>query len=1284
MAKDFLTSRTRTSKIIGNGSSGPKITIYPDTSASNFEGGIETNLNTKIGNLGNDVFLYVSGTIDGKENNNVNSVSVFGGDLVVSGTLYAEKQVIEVDINTTSSIEVSGSITHTSGINIGPSEDSSYTDGLFTDFTPSTSVGTAVDRFNEVLKALAPSPAPSLDQFDVDISNGISAKLSFGEDNDQSSANPSYASVDNSAGYTAKNINDIYGPESASGGNYRLGIFNKTQIVSGTLNEDVTNDTYSNSIVNYPNNSFGSADQGSLKLFLNGSEIHSTDLTSFSNGNSLNSNSSGFTNLSAATPGKFASDVDFNNFKYRTGSWQVGTADQVNGRNYVQVKHVIGGSETVTGFAEWVNDDNNDALNLTSKSLTFSGTGTKYLSGVKYFTGGSFSYDANVDNVYKYIYSTNQVTFNVPSSLLTLSNFDIPQITSPETHTKTLVISKSGNITLPSSNRVLGDSVTVGCTVPHPLKSNLSGSGTEETAAQILIDANTSTTSTNTLENFDDEDKRLVSGNYATQSDVTSSSNVWVSSNQILSGNSGYSDALMSYDGKIISTKFGSLVNSGNFSTLSNGPSGNPNYSNGTVAAGQKYYYRKIQNTGSAIRDLSYTTKGDGSLKTHNFNLGSDNNNFRLHFKHPGSSAWLDAASAYSFHNVSSDGDGCSIGSPTTTIGSSDVTNNISFGTSSIPNGEYIVLRLLTNKTWSGNLDKFEFVLGLTNTNTVNASPALSQLEGNLGAAGKLSFGSNLSKSGYTNVGNVVNSATNANDLFNVSGTRLGLFNKTQSITGTLNNQVLANQNSYPIDAWGNGKANLGELKIEINGSIQNSTGEIIDLTDLTAKTAGNGNNLFFTISQALPGENVNNIPDHRYYYRTGSFTVPVSKQRDGWNYARVIHNDGTTDHTTNYVEWVNSVSNQISFSSEAVSNFTQGSTAPNYLSGIQYFVDAKADFTATASNVYKYVYSNESNAITFPTNTNCSINSIQVSGSGVVNGTVSSVSRPLPNLDVNVSSAAEENISITSNFSFNNFTKSLPGNLQNASLKCNIKHPISGNEADSSTINSPSPLMYTVSNSSTELLEDFSSESYRLKSDTYANQSDVSSINWDSSQSLVGNGSGGNAGHNDGLQVFDDKLIVPNTNFNNTSSMVGPQNNPDYSSASGTRTFFRRFRNTTTSSKFGFDLSIRGNGTSIVNNTVSLGSGNIKVFLKVPNTSNSQSTGFMDLALPFSTGQTSNNSGCHQGTFTSSVSSNGNGTTNTVTFGTTYVSANDYIVLKIEADSSWNGNLNRIEVDWS
>ena len=34
---------------------------------------------------------------------------------------------------------------------IGSAEDGDYTDGLYTDFTSSTSIGTAVDRFNEAV-----------------------------------------------------------------------------------------------------------------------------------------------------------------------------------------------------------------------------------------------------------------------------------------------------------------------------------------------------------------------------------------------------------------------------------------------------------------------------------------------------------------------------------------------------------------------------------------------------------------------------------------------------------------------------------------------------------------------------------------------------------------------------------------------------------------------------------------------------------------------------------------------------------------------------------------------------------------------------------------------------------------------------------------------------------------------------------------------------------------------------------------------------------------------------
>jgi hypothetical protein len=52
---------------------------------------------------------------------------------------------------------------------IGPAEDGTYTDGIFTDFTDSTRVGVAVDRFNEMLLLLAPTPP--VDNWDNVFSN---------------------------------------------------------------------------------------------------------------------------------------------------------------------------------------------------------------------------------------------------------------------------------------------------------------------------------------------------------------------------------------------------------------------------------------------------------------------------------------------------------------------------------------------------------------------------------------------------------------------------------------------------------------------------------------------------------------------------------------------------------------------------------------------------------------------------------------------------------------------------------------------------------------------------------------------------------------------------------------------------------------------------------------------------------------------------------------------------------------------------------------------------------
>jgi hypothetical protein len=59
-----------------------------------------------------DVNFWVSGSKNSKRNDGSNGycgTAVFGGDLVVSGTLYAEKQVIEVDLSRSGSLYVSGS-----------------------------------------------------------------------------------------------------------------------------------------------------------------------------------------------------------------------------------------------------------------------------------------------------------------------------------------------------------------------------------------------------------------------------------------------------------------------------------------------------------------------------------------------------------------------------------------------------------------------------------------------------------------------------------------------------------------------------------------------------------------------------------------------------------------------------------------------------------------------------------------------------------------------------------------------------------------------------------------------------------------------------------------------------------------------------------------------------------------------------------------------------------------------------------------------------------------------
>ena len=116
MSKDFSAKQIRVSQLIASGGiAGTKagLIIYSGSAASGYEGAFkDANL---LKDVGTDVYVFVSGAIDSKvargdAGNGITGTTLFGGDVVFSGTLYADRMVVEVDVATTGSVLVSGSL----------------------------------------------------------------------------------------------------------------------------------------------------------------------------------------------------------------------------------------------------------------------------------------------------------------------------------------------------------------------------------------------------------------------------------------------------------------------------------------------------------------------------------------------------------------------------------------------------------------------------------------------------------------------------------------------------------------------------------------------------------------------------------------------------------------------------------------------------------------------------------------------------------------------------------------------------------------------------------------------------------------------------------------------------------------------------------------------------------------------------------------------------------------------------------------------------------------------
>jgi len=1258
--------------------------VYGDISASsNISASYFYGDGSNLTNVGSELTVQEEGV-------NVTTAATtinFVGAVV---TASAVGSVVTVNVNTSSG----GSIA------IGPAEDGDYTDGLFTDFTTSTLIGVPIDRFNEVLKILAPSPAPALSRVNYDNSAGSTVKLSFGASN----ALSDYTSSNTTAGFTAVDVSQSYAAET-SGSNFRLGVYANDTDITGFLNFHVT-EVSQNGYIAYSNDAFGNAETGSLKLEVNGNVIHTVDLTGLAgSGNPFTGSAdsltgdSGFTNVSVTASSYDGNNSEWYIFKHRTAKFKVDVNDMVPGWNYARAIHTIGSTDYETNYVEWINDPSGSIDDLSVSNGRIEDVtliGSKYLSGVQYNTDATANYKVDINNLYRNVYqvSGTPISFTVSNSS-TPSAQSVSDIDTGagEDHTKVLGVTASLDY---NSNSLVSGAITANVTVTHPFKATISTTGSATTGDGFLID-NRTLASTNTSEKFHDETYRKTSGSYDLQTDVTAGSALWNSENHMTGGGaSGHTDGLLFFNQRLYSPIDGDVPAGGDFSSLSNVESGQPDYSGVT---GTRTFYRVVSNSSGADLYNMTIVSTKNSTTYNNSTLSTANAHFFA--KLPGETGWMDISQNFTYGSIS-DGDGALISGASNDVDSGNNTHNITFGTASVANGDHIMIKILADESWAGYISQLDFTLP---ANQSQGTPqVLSDIDANdTGTSAKLSFGTSNSIDGFSNATGSSISLTDfdSNDLYSVSGDRRGVFSSYPTIDGQLNDAIGAGS-GYPADAFFNGYS--GSLVLEVNGIEVHS----VDLESTLNAISNdfNGNSSGFDLS-AVSFSTLSNIPHYTKPYRTGTYQISSGDQNAGWNYARVIHRT-SGDQTTNYVEWVVDTSastDNTAISTPLLTDFNHDDVY--YQSGVGYFASRpSASFSFSGSNFYTNVYQNGT-AIDFPTTTNCSISNIRATGSGLTtfDSAVSSTSMPALN---NTTDCETTNIEITGTVLFDSLT-SISGNVDlgggvqglnsyDVSVSGRLLHPFKTNKT-TSTASKTAFMVYSGSIGSTTLTanEYFGLETYRIVSGNYADQAAITSSanTWDSSAAMNNGG-----GHDDGMVTVNGYLIPPKQigvgGDTGNAALQAPAGNPDYSTlTTATRSYYRMFQYTGVTTVSSFTLTLYGDATLRAIDPLSpyyaaLGQNkNVNVEFKVaydPNYSgpDDQSTGWADVAKIFDAGNQPNNDGAGIRSGASSgedVTIDSDGLALSLTLGTRRVKTNQYFIIKVTADEDWTGYLSRIQV---
>jgi len=327
-----------------------------------------------------------------------------------------------------------------------------------------------------------------------------------------------------------------------------------------------------------------------------------------------------------------------------------------------------------------------------------------------------------------------------------------------------------------------------------------------------------------------------------------------------------------------------------------------------------------------------------------------------------------------------------------------------------------------------------------------------------------------------------------------------------------------------------------------------------------------------------------------------------VSNLDEGYNSFRMTHSIPPDESTNIYKLWYDDDTNALSFST--LPSISEGVISSNkYLSGVKYYSLGDTFIVSyVGEHVYKKCYhvSNVSK-YTFDGSSEQTVNPVgvpSVSGSISASGTVTIDQPNYYSLD--------------------------------ARLTASLYHPWKSTVSQSSP--SANMLVWTYGNVSTDLIEYFRDENYRLPNGSYDSVPGSITGVWDSTQTL----SNGEA------LVYNNKSQYPNVDFTSTL----PAGNPDYTLGfSGDQHYFRAFYDSNAHSNVTFDM----NGLSHLSAS---GTGNLNLHIKLPS-----QTGWLDAGVPYNAAIFTgiDGDGCQVSKTSSSI---------TLTFGTFSTAFSGYMVI--------------------